>query len=164
MRVIHQENRGVSAARNRAIAEATSPYIGFLDSDDVWSADFTAKIMPLLDAATADIIEFNVGIIDSDGKVIDKVTLIDPATVGHRACNLDALLDFARVYQVFPSHASTSGSYGTASSFRRAASTKTPPRFRSSTRGRHRSSVLPTISISIGAARAASRPGPRRTR
>lgn len=102
MRVIHQENRGVSAARNRAIAEATSPYIGFLDSDDVWSADFTAKIMPLLDAATADIIEFNVGIIDSDGKVIDKVTLIDPATVGHRACDLDALLDFARVYQVFP--------------------------------------------------------------
>jgi glycosyltransferase involved in cell wall biosynthesis len=39
--VIHQENRGVSAARNRAIAEAKSPYIGFLDSDDVWSADFT---------------------------------------------------------------------------------------------------------------------------
>ncbi|SAL17154.1 glycosyl transferase family protein [Caballeronia arvi] len=102
MRVIHQENRGVSAARNRAIAEATSPYIGFLDSDDVWSADFTAKIMPLLDANTADIIEFNVGIINSDGKVIDKVTLIDPSTVGHRACDLDALLDFARVYQVFP--------------------------------------------------------------
>jgi glycosyltransferase involved in cell wall biosynthesis len=102
MRVIHRENRGVSAARNRAIAEATSPYIGFLDSDDVWSADFTEKIMPLLDAGAADIIEFNVGIIDSHGKVIDKVTLIDPATVGHRACDLDALLDFARVYQVFP--------------------------------------------------------------
>ncbi|SAK76433.1 glycosyl transferase family protein [Caballeronia pedi] len=102
IRVIHQENRGVSAARNRAIAEATSPYIGFLDSDDVWAADFTAKIMPLLDSNAADIIEFNVGIIDSGGKVIDKVTLIDAGTEGHRACDLDALLDFARVYQVFP--------------------------------------------------------------
>lgn len=102
IRVIHQENRGVSAARNRAIAEATSPYIGFLDSDDVWSADFTTKIMPLLDASAADIIEFNVGIINSTGKVIDKVTLIDPDTQGHRPCDLDALLDFARVYQVFP--------------------------------------------------------------
>jgi glycosyltransferase involved in cell wall biosynthesis len=61
IRVIHQENRGVSAARNRAIAEANSPYIGFLDSDDVWSADFTAKVMPLLDVGAADIIEFNVG-------------------------------------------------------------------------------------------------------
>jgi len=102
IRVIHQENRGVSAARNRAIAEATSPYIGFLDSDDVWSADFTAKVMPLLDVGAADIIEFNVGIIDSAGKVIDKVSLIDPATVGHRRCDLDALLDFARVHQAFP--------------------------------------------------------------
>ncbi|SAL70057.1 glycosyltransferase, group 2 family protein [Caballeronia peredens] len=102
IRVIHQENRGVSAARNRAIAEATSPYIGFLDSDDVWSTDFTQKIMPLLDANAADIIEFNVGIINSAGKVIDKVRLIDPATVGPRPCDLAALLDFARVYQVFP--------------------------------------------------------------
>ncbi|SAK89633.1 glycosyl transferase family protein [Caballeronia hypogeia] len=102
IRVIHQENRGVSAARNRAIAEATSPYIGFLDSDDVWSADFTEKIMPLLDANRADIIEFNVGIISSAGKVIDHVSLIDPATIGHRRCDLPALLDFARVYQVFP--------------------------------------------------------------
>jgi hypothetical protein len=102
IRVIHQENRGVSAARNRAIAEATSPYIGFLDSDDVWSAGFTTKIMPLLDANAADIIEFNVGIIDSKGKTIDKVELIDPATVGQRPCDLDALLDFARVFQVFP--------------------------------------------------------------
>jgi glycosyltransferase involved in cell wall biosynthesis len=102
IRVIHQENRGVSAARNRAIAEATSPYIGFLDSDDVWSMDFTDKIMPLLDASTADIIEFNVGVINSDGKKIDQVKLIDPGTVGHRSCDLDALLDFARVYQVFP--------------------------------------------------------------
>ncbi len=102
IRVIHQENRGVSAARNRAIAEANSPYIGFLDSDDVWSADFTAKVMPLLDVGAADIIEFNVGIIDSVGKVVDKVRLIDPAAVGHRRCNLDALLDFARVHQAFP--------------------------------------------------------------
>jgi len=50
IRVIHQENRGVSAARNRAIAEATSPYIGFLDSDDVWSAGFTMKILWLVAA------------------------------------------------------------------------------------------------------------------
>ncbi|GAB5095382.1 glycosyltransferase family 2 protein [Caballeronia sp. HLA56] len=102
IQVIHQENRGVSAARNRAIAEAKSPYIGFLDSDDVWSADFTAKIMPLLDAQAADIIEFNVGIINSGGKVIDNVKLIDRSTIGSRTCDLDALLDFAHVYQVFP--------------------------------------------------------------
>ncbi|HEM6088426.1 TPA: SP_1767 family glycosyltransferase [Streptococcus suis] len=34
VRVIHQENRGVSAARNRAIDEARGAYITFIDSDD----------------------------------------------------------------------------------------------------------------------------------
>ena len=36
LQCIHTENQGVSAARNRGIAEATSKYIALLDADDYW--------------------------------------------------------------------------------------------------------------------------------
>lgn len=39
IRVIHEENKGVSAARNQGIAEADGYWIALLDSDDEWLPD-----------------------------------------------------------------------------------------------------------------------------
>jgi glycosyltransferase involved in cell wall biosynthesis len=47
IRIVDQENQGVSVARNRGIAEANSALIAFLDADDEWEADYLETILRL---------------------------------------------------------------------------------------------------------------------
>ena len=50
--VIHQENKGASAARNRGIAEAIGEYLMFCDSDDMVSPMWVERLISLADKDT----------------------------------------------------------------------------------------------------------------
>ena len=63
VRVFHQENQGVSAARNLGLSQATGEYITFLDADDIVPADY---LQVLYDACR-----------DADIAVCDVVSIQD---------------------------------------------------------------------------------------
>jgi len=46
--LLHQENAGVSVARNRGVQEAKYPIIAFLDADDTWEPNFLQLIKELI--------------------------------------------------------------------------------------------------------------------
>jgi glycosyltransferase involved in cell wall biosynthesis len=48
LRLYHQKNAGVSAARNTGINRSRGQYIAFLDADDLWQPDYLAEMHKLI--------------------------------------------------------------------------------------------------------------------
>lgn len=71
IRVVHKENEGVSAARNRGVLEATGDYIFFIDGDD-WIENNTIETLVWLEEENESDIAFIIkaGHIYSSGEVL----------------------------------------------------------------------------------------------
>lgn len=54
IRVISQENKGVSAARNKGLSLAVGQYVTFIDSDDEYTAEYLSTLVDAIEASQAD--------------------------------------------------------------------------------------------------------------
>lgn len=73
VRVIHQENGGLSAARNTGIEHITGEYVMFLDSDDYWMQDTALEIITnRLRMTDADVLCFSYAKCSESGQIISN--------------------------------------------------------------------------------------------
>lgn len=75
VRLVFQENRGVSAARNRGIAESTAPLVAFLDSDDLWHPDKLVRQIERFHDASVGMVYTGLCYVDVDGNALG--TMLD---------------------------------------------------------------------------------------
>lgn len=68
-RVIHQENAGVSSARNAGIEAAAAPLLAFIDPDDYVSTDYFELLIQGMRRIDADIAVSSFRLVQEDGNV-----------------------------------------------------------------------------------------------
>lgn len=75
VRVIHQANQGLSAARNAGIEAARGEWLVFVDSDDYIAPHFCEKLYQTAQRTDADCVMCSVQNVDESGKPIDSALM-----------------------------------------------------------------------------------------
>ena len=97
IKVIHQENAGVSVARNTGIEVATGEYIGFVDSDDWIELNMYERLLSEAQRSGADVVMCDATSVYDDGQSrVDTITQLSQSIIlGKKDFTPNLLLEMA---------------------------------------------------------------------
>ena len=75
LKVIHQENAGAAAARNRGLKEASGEFVIFLDSDDFFEATMLEKMVARAEQDNSDVVVCGSHVFDDKSEKITQTNL-----------------------------------------------------------------------------------------
>ncbi len=73
IRLIHQKNQGVAAARNRGLDEATGKYLTFVDGDDYIAPDYIEKFYRYAVEENLEMVICGLTFVDEEDKTLKKI-------------------------------------------------------------------------------------------
>lgn len=73
IKLIHQENAGVAAARNCGIKAATGEYLTFVDGDDYVSIDYVEKFVSCIESNQADMVICGISYVDEKNNLLKEI-------------------------------------------------------------------------------------------
>lgn len=93
VKVVHQKNAGVSAARNAGIGMATGQYIGFVDSDDWIAPQMYERLLSEAERTGADVVMCDATTVYNDGRIqADTITQLSGNRILEKADFTPSLL------------------------------------------------------------------------
>lgn len=69
LKVVRQQNAGAGAARNRAVREASSTFVAFLDADDEWLPEKLERSFEVMEKKNLALVAHNYLAVETDGSV-----------------------------------------------------------------------------------------------
>lgn len=93
IKLISQENKGVSVARNRGVKESTQPYIAFLDGDDEWLSVYLESIFTIVKKYPKAGMICSAGLVTCDGNIYTRLAT--------KYKNTDCIIDYFQNPHVF---------------------------------------------------------------
>jgi len=77
LKIVNQENKGATFARNNGLSHAQGKYIIFFDSDDVFENDVLTEMVDLIEKEESDLLLCNYSMVDKNLNEISKVVIDD---------------------------------------------------------------------------------------